>query len=931
MPVVAGAVAGGLVSGAVAGASIFAFSPLIGQVVGAVVGFVASSVVSNVFGGNANKGGAQQSQPTFQAEARDRLITVRSAVEPRRIVYGQVMVSGPLVYAESTSDGAVDNNVLHLVIPLAGHEVQEIGDIYFNDEVVPFASTGEGYYDQPTSGRFIGYAAVVRHLGGADQAADASLLNATNGIWTSAHRLRGVAYVYIVLVYDPSIYPSGVPNIKCVVKGKKVRDPRVGGSPTYSAWSNNWALCVRDYIASTYGLGCSDAEIDDTAVIAAANICDEQVALDATPTYQVRYTCDGTVTLADRPIDILKNMLGAAAGTVVFSQGTWKIHSGAYATPAISVDEDWLRGPVRVQARPPRRELYNGVRGTFSDPERYWQPTDFSPVTNGTYETQDGGEQILRDIELPFTTNAIRAQRIAKIHLEKSRQGIRATLPCNLKAFQVSVWDTIQLTIDVLGWDDKVFLVTGWRYDPAGGVDLDIAEEASAVYDWAYGDATELDAAPDTNLPDPFGDLTIAGLTASSGTADLFRQGDGTIVPRVRLRWTQPANPFVKYYEVQFARVAGSPTEYVDAPDVAAPAAEGFAYPVEDGVAYDLRIRAVTTLGNAGDWAYVYSHTVAGKTALPSDVAGFSAVQSAGVVVFGAQTVEDADLDTIEIRRADLGNATWDDAEPTVNILRGQTATNKSVPPGEWTFLAKARDTSGNYSANAARVDLEVTAEGFTTIEQEPQAVDWRGSLTNMVRHWTGVLTPESQSLASELGWDVFDEFVPDAYTDCYYEAPVIDKGIDAAARIYGDIVSVLGPGETTGVAAPMLEVDTRTAAGSFDGFEAWTVGTVTFRYMSARIHVDTTIGKPVITEFTPTVDAESREESGTLAVGGGGSGSVSFGTAFHNTPVLQLTPQGSGDVSASYDSLSTTGFTGYFKTAGVAGAGTISYTATGA
>lgn len=884
----------------------------------------AKGLAVTAFSGLLSKSGKQQSQPTYQAEARDRLQTIRSAVETRRIVYGQAMVSGPLVYAESTGGG---NEYLHLVIALAGHECEEIGDVYFNDEAVGMLD-GSG---NVTSGRFAGYARIKKHLGTTSQSADSDLVAESGGAWTSNHRLRGICYVYVRLRYSQDIFPNNIPNVKAVVKGKKVADPRLG-SPTVTAWSDNWALCVRDYLLDQNGLGCSAGEIDEDAVIAAANICDEQVATNSgsPTTYQSRYTCNGTVNLADNPRSIMEGLLTAGAGALVYTQGRYRLLAGAYSTPAVDLDESDLRGGIQVQPRRPRRELYNGVRGTFSDPAKFWQPTDFPPVTNSTYETQDGGVQILRDIELPYTTDSIRAQLIAKIHLEKSRQGITVVLPCKYTAFKVRVWDTVRLSIERLGWVNKVFIVTGWKFSEAGGIDLELQEEAASVYDWAGGDATVLDTAPDTSLPNPFDNLTISGLTAASGTAQLLLQGDGTVVPRIQLTWTAPTNPFIRRYELQFAG-PGSPTEWRDAPVVAAPATSGFLLPVKDGVAYDCRVRAVTTLGNAGDWATVTGHTVVGKTELPSDVTGFSAVQSGGVVVFGANTSSDADLDAIEIRLHDEGQTDWDNASPLTNILRGQTATSAAVPPGTWELLAKNRDTSGNYSANAARVTLTVTADGFTSIEAVEYAPDWQGALTNMVKHWTGVLTPQSQSLASALGWEVFDQFVPNAYADGYFEAAAIDKGIDAAARVYADIVSVLGPGETTGVANPGLEIDTRLDAGSYDGFEAWTIGTATFRHVKGRIHVDTTVGKPVISGFNLQIDAQSREETGTYTTGGGGSVAVVFDTPFHVTPVLQVTPQGSGDVSASYASLSGTGFTGYFKSGGAAAAGTASYTATGA
>ena len=963
--------------------------------------------------------GRQQQLPTFQAEAKDRQIVVRSSVEPRRIAYGTAPLSGPLVYAETTGS---NNEFLHLVIPLAEGEVESIDTIYFDDEAIPLDSSGNaaGRFVQnivapathtanlPQAGDTITVAGTVfavrsvkmtyqgqiyslivmrlssqeqvdafldrnnhfvcaevggvfhfaatpttfpgatitieydnastpnsfvrvkKHLGATDQAADSDLIAESGGQWTSAHRLRGIAYLYVRIEFDERVFPTGIPNIKAVVRGKKLYDPR-GGSPTLAQWSDNWALILRDYLTASYGLACDAGEIDDALIIAAANICDEQVDLQAgSPSLShKRYTANGTINLADRPVDILRQLLSAAAGAAVFTEGDWKVYAGAYVTPTVDIDEDWLRGPVKVRAKPPRRELFNGVRGTYTNPDKFWQPTDFPIVTNSTYESQDGGQQILRDIELPFTTAAARAQRIGKIHLEKARQGIIVDLPCNLKAFQVAVWGTVRLSLDVFGWDLKIFKVLDWTFSQEGGVDLVLQEEASTVYDWAAGEATTVDPAPDTTLPDPF-DLDLTGLTASSGTADLFRQGDGTIIPRVRLRWTAPANPFLKYFEVQFARLDGSPTEWVDAPDVAAPASEGFALPVQDGISYDLRVRSVSTLGNPGNWAYVRGHMVIGKTAVPSDVTGANAVQDEGLVVLGCDTVTDADLDAVEVRYHDEGETDYANATPLTNILRGETVANAAMPPGTWELLFKAVDTSGNYSTNAARVTITVTAEGFTAVEQTTEAPDWEGTLTNMVRHWTGVLTPESQDTADTLGQDILD-FVANAETDCYYEAGVIDKGIDAAARIYGDIVSVLGPGETAGVASPKLEVDTRLAAGAFDGFEVWTVGVATFRYAKARIHVETSVGKPVISQFTPTIDAKARDETGTLTVGAGGSDTVTFGTTFHSTPVLSVSPQGSGDVTASYSDLTTTGFTGYFKTAGAAGAGTLSYRATGA
>lgn len=642
---------------------------------------------------------------------------------------------------------------------------------------------------------------------------------------------------------------------------------------------------------------------------------------------QARYQLDGVVDVEQTPLDNVNMLRSACRGYIVYSAGKYKLKCDqAEAASGFVFDEDNIVGPFKFQGAS-LDNRYNRVSAKFFNPARQWQP-DFAVFESGTYRTEDNDLVLETEINLPYTANVFRALRHAQLECRQSRLGLQCNFRSTIAALRNEVGDVVQVTHSTPGWTLKKFRVDALELRPDDEVDVWLSEYDDGAYD--LDPLAEVRTAPATSLPSPFGNLDIEDLVATSGTADLLLNGDGTVVPRVRLRWTPPANAFLKEYQVQYARLDASPTDWFDAPRVSAPANEAFAQPVEDGVSFDLRMRAVTQFGNAGEWAYVLGHTVAGKSEPPSDVTGFSALQTGATIVFGVNSVEDADLDLIEIRLGDLGNENWDDAQPLTNILRGRTTTSSAAPPGSWTFLAKARDTSGNYSTNAASFDLAVTADGFTEIASRSYETAWQGGLTNMVRHWTGVLTPESQSLASALGWEVFDQFVPNAETDCYYTPGEIDKAINAPARIWGDIVSVLGPGETTGTASPDLEVDYKTASGSYDGYEAWTIGNATFRYCKGRIHVDTTVGKPVISAFSLTIDAASRLESGTLTVGAGGNGAVTFATEFHSAPVVQVTPQGSGDVTASAASITTTGFTGYFKTAGVAGAGTMNYTATG-
>lgn len=65
--------------------------------------------------------------------SRGLLTNLREATAPHEYVYGEVRKGGVITYLESTGE---KNKYLHQIIALAGHEVESIGDIYIDDEIV---------------------------------------------------------------------------------------------------------------------------------------------------------------------------------------------------------------------------------------------------------------------------------------------------------------------------------------------------------------------------------------------------------------------------------------------------------------------------------------------------------------------------------------------------------------------------------------------------------------------------------------------------------------------------------------------------------------------------------------------------------------------------------------------------------------------------
>ena len=99
------------------------------------------------------------------------------------------------------------------------------------------------------------------------------------GEWDTTHTMSGIAHIYVRIKYDTETLKGSVPNIACLVKGKKLFDPR----NSTTVWSSNPALAIRDYLTNTvYGCRVDASEIDDEAIKAAANVCDETVTYDGT-------------------------------------------------------------------------------------------------------------------------------------------------------------------------------------------------------------------------------------------------------------------------------------------------------------------------------------------------------------------------------------------------------------------------------------------------------------------------------------------------------------------------------------------------------------------------------------------------------------------------------------------------------------------------
>ena len=620
--------------------------------------------------------------PNLGAAMGGRSITTRDAAQSRKIVYGRARIGGNIVYLESTG---TDNKYLWLVIAVAGHEIDAYEEVWFNDVKI---------WD---GGSFVGgwgnYVSIGFHKG--DQTTADAGLNAASTKWTSDHKLLDTAYMVVRLTYDVDQFANGLPNISTVIRGKKVLNP----ATSTTAWSQNPALCVYDYLRDTkYGLGESVGNILTSSVNAAATVCDETVALAAGGT-QPRYTVDGVVDTEGSIKDNLDAMLGSMIGRLVFSAGKFELYAGEYVAPAYGVDESVAVGDISIQTKQSRRSAYNGVKGVFLSEEDNYILADYPAQLSSTFASDDG-DPIYLDMPLPFTVNNVRAQRIAKLALLRSRQQEAITIPCNLSALRFKIGDNINVTNARLGYSNKVFEVVGYNLDFANGqivVNVDAIETAASIWDWTTSDEEVYLGAGEVALYDG---LTAAAPTSLNITGDSFLNSDGTFNTAFNVAWTDADDAFTDHYVVEWKKASDSNYFTMDAK-----ASPAVITGLQNSQQYNVRVKAVNEIGVSSTYISSAS-TAAVDTTAPSVPSSVSASGQYQHISISWTNPTQKDLSHIDVYRSTSSGGTYS----LIGNTDGTVFIDDDLGNAEtFYYKVKAIDFTGNASAFSSVANATTT------------------------------------------------------------------------------------------------------------------------------------------------------------------------------------------------------------------------------
>ncbi len=537
-----------------------------------------------------------------------------------------------------------------------------------------------------------------------------------------------------------------------------------GPTPMAYVYTENAALILADYLTNTqFGAGFLWSEINIPQLIAAANICDEQIELAKpmtingyTVTYEPQFSICGCLDSGQTSGVVINNMLSAMAGNLSYVGGQWSIFPGVwYGIPAAILTQGDFLAPLKYSPKKKARDLYNEIRAQFVSPAAFtttmgpgidvyqntslfdnfnaqWTLTDMVPFSENPsrqygvdqWLLQDGGTKYIHNTKFPFTISHACCQRLSKIMLRRNRwQGV-GTIYVPLAQINTVPVDNIEISYPRYSWDGKLFAVVDTQIIPGSAqhtgemsspmYKIDFVETDPSIYEWSTTDELQLtpngmsQAGPSTPMVQPPTNLVL-----ESGAPTLQTTTTGLSLPTILCTWTAPE---ALYNNGQSS--GGADALVVDgghyliqfqtngasfwntAAQVAGDTTSYTIGGIPEGTICNVRIMAVRWTGLRSEWVQAGPITVSGST-----------------LNIAATDVYYTDGSSVE---------TWQPATTNADSTRGQVATlilNPGFESGalNWTLGAGWAVVNNPALAHSGSYSAEFTGSVAAPIVQQPQ------------------------------------------------------------------------------------------------------------------------------------------------------------------------------------------------------------------
>lgn len=587
-----------------------------------------------------------------------------SNIKKRPVIYGLRRVGGVRVFVGVSGD---DSEFLHVALDICEGEIH-------------------GFFtrinDKPPAS-YPGSITETKHNGSDTQSVDTDLRDSFTD-WTDAHQLKGIAYVHEKFLYNRDVW-LGIPTIKAIVSGKKVLNVKT----SVTEYTTDPASCIYDYcINDRYGRGIDTSELNLASFQTAATYYAEQVeSFDGggdINRFEMNMVVDTSKTVAKN----MRSMLASVRSHLPYINGEYHLKPLKGETSSFSFSEDNIVGGIKF-TNPGKKAKLNRVKVGFTNPAKNWQ-TDYVVDESSTFLAEDNGVSLSADIMLAGETSFYRARHYAETILKESREAIQCSIRSNLSAWKIEAGDVVDVSYDSYGWVNKTFRAWAVTLERGGGVVVNLKEHENSVYD--YDVSSEEPSPPDTVLPDPF---TVATPSLTL-TSDTEVNSDGTIVPRIKVSWTDPTEGYTDHYVLEYRKNGVSKWTTLNI----SRASEHFIQGVKIGQQYNVRLKSVNTYGVSSAYD-TGNETPGGDTTAPGKASNLVAVTALkGVNLKWDQPTEDEeadplhDFDHVNIYRHTSNN------QGSANVIasvKTDSYTDTDVDSGEtYYYWLKAVDTTGN-------------------------------------------------------------------------------------------------------------------------------------------------------------------------------------------------------------------------------------------
>ena len=940
-------------------------------VVDAVIGVV-DTVIDFVFGWLIPD---MPDMPDFDLNGDGVLVNKRNSNDALPVLYGTRRIGGNLVWLATSED----NQFLYVTIAICEGQVARFTELYIDDILYATYTGSDSTYgtaqtilssasvstSAPTafSGLSIEtdhpvYSAVEEEddvetthyltnfafFNGQDDGMIANQLRGFADVsslgWTSNHLGKGICHAIFKFKYNSDAF-NGIPKINFVIKGKLVNTNLSGSTYAYSA---NPAYVLYDYLTSSrYGKGLTASDIDTTAFTTAAGICNTVVVPYTGASNEALFECHTALGNKTKLIDNVKKILSSMRSYFTFSGGLYTIKVEGTGSSVLSITEDMIIGSMQVSGES-KQSRYNRVIARFDNSEKNYQPDEAiyppSDETNvasaykyATMLSADNDEELHFEMSMPCTVSPYQAEDMAELVLKRSRAGLAVSFIATSEAQNLTVGDIFQLTHSGMGFSANNYICLGVTLNNNGTVGIKGIQYSADAY--TYNTKLQTSVQPTTYLPNP---RIVTAPSITTITSEMINVTEGNINVIMTVTFRGTPDYFVDKFEVGYKKSTDS---IYKSAGISSNTVRDI--PVESGATYNVRVRAINSLGYKSAYD-IHDHYVVGATDPPANVADLAVDYQDQVAVLSWTPNTDLDLAYYQIRFSPLvSGATYNNS--TVLVQKVSPPSNSVLVPAKaGTYFIKAFDLLGYQSVTATSVIGTIsTFAGVNLVSTITESTTFAGTKTDVVivdnaliLDSDGLFDAKSGNFDAATG--KFDEGDGVKSVGTYVFANQISLSAKYQGRVSADVITeqldYAGTFDDLPIAFDAVAglfdnassdpdfdvkmfISTSDDNSTYTGFTRFYDGNYEFRYAKFKLQLESNISSttPKITECKVNLEMMDRVDKGQNIASGAGAKAVTFNTAFYAEPSVTILAQNSAhNTTTTITSKSATGFTVAFN-----------------